>query len=158
MEKIVIFARHTEAQTNEKQSVDVLRELSEKGKLDAKKMARSIKPFLTGSKVTLMSSPLVRAMQTAAIIAKKLDVEVVEADWIATGSLDKLQTTIAALADDVLIVVGHEPTLSQWIDSCSHVKLPMRKGSACALKFDEDISEGAQLWWYLDKNAVPHNE
>lgn len=158
MEKTVVFVRHTEAQTADQQAEDALRDLTEKGKTDAKKIARSIKPILADASLTLMSSPLVRAIATAAIIGKKLDVEVVSADWIATGSLDRLQEAIVSCPSDVLIIVGHEPTLSQWIDSCCHVYLPMHKGTACALRFGDDVSEGAELLWYLAKNAVPWNE
>jgi phosphohistidine phosphatase SixA len=158
MEKIVVFVRHTEAQVTTDQKDDAKRTLTEKGKADAKKVARSIRSMLADSKLTILSSPLIRAKETAEIIAKKLEVDVVEADWIARGSLDKLQEAILSDKSDVLIVVGHEPTLSQWIDSCSHIKLPMRKGTACALLFREDVSEGADLLWYLDKKAVSWNE
>jgi phosphohistidine phosphatase SixA len=157
MGKTVVFIRHTEA-TNRADQQDALRALTAKGEADAKKVARSIKPFLAQASVALLSSPLLRAKQTAAFIKKKLDVEIEEAAWIATGSLDQLQEAIAKCASDVLIVVGHEPTLSQWIESCCHARIPMRKGSVCALKFKEDIAEGADLLWYLDKNAVPWNE
>jgi phosphohistidine phosphatase SixA len=158
MEKTVVFVRHTEAETRTDQNEEAKRALTEKGKADAKKIARSIKPILADAKLTLVSSPLIRAMETAAILAKKLDVEVVSADWVAEGSLDKLQEAIIACTSDVLIIVGHEPTLSQWIDNCCHVKLPMHKGTACAIRFMDDVTEGAELVWYLDKNAVPWNE
>lgn len=158
MEKIVVFVRHTEAQTIADQKDDAKRTLTEKGKADAKKTARGIKPILADSKLAILSSPLIRAMETAEIIAKKLDADVISADWIATGSLDKLQEAIIASKSDVLIIVGHEPILSQWIDSCCHIKLPMRKGTACALLFREDVGEGADLLWYLDKNAVSWND
>ncbi|TFG84066.1 MAG: hypothetical protein E4G74_00115 [Erysipelotrichales bacterium] len=158
MGKIVIFVRHTEAQLREGQTEDALRMLTEKGIQDAKKIARSIKPIVAEASLSILSSPLIRAEETAKIIAKKLDAEVILKDWIASGSLDQLQEAIIACKKDILIVVGHEPTLSQWIDSCCHVRVPMRKGTACALRFDADISEGAALSWYLDKNAVPWNE
>lgn len=158
MGKIVVLIRHTEAQTMDDQSKDAGRALTEKGKLDAKKIARSIKPILADKKCVLLSSPLIRAMETAAYIGKKLDLEVASAAWIAEGSLHQLQETLATFQAEVLILVGHEPTLSRWIDSCSHVNMPMKKGCACALQFKEDISEGADILWYLDKNAVPWNE
>jgi len=158
MEKTVVFVRHTEAQAPEEQSDEAKRALTEKGKADAKKIARSIKPILKDGKLTVLCSPLIRAVETAAIVAKKLDADVVCADWIASGSLDKLQEAILACTTEYLVIVGHEPSLSQWIDSCCHVRLPMRKGTACALRFKEDVSEGADLLWYLDKNAVPWNE
>ena len=158
MGKIVVLIRHTEAQTLKDQNQDAHRALTEKGKLDAKKIARSINPILTKKECVLLSSPLTRAMETAAIIGKKLDLEITSAAWIAEGSLDQLQETIASCQSEVLIIVGHEPTLSRWIDCCCHVNMPMHKGSACALQFSEDVSEGADILWYLDKNAVPWNE
>jgi len=158
MEKTVVFVRHTEAQTPQEQNEDAKRVLTEKGKADAKKIARSIKPILKDEKLTVVCSPLIRAVETAVIVAKKLSADIECADWVASGSLDKLQEAISACTTEYLLIVGHEPTLSQWIDNCCHVRLPMHKGTACALRFKEDVSEGAELLWYLDKNAVPWNE
>lgn len=158
MDKTVIFIRHTEAQTIAEESDDKLRKLTEKGKIDAKKIARSIRPILKKDSITILSSSLIRAMETANLIAKKLDSVAIETDWIAGGSMGKLQDAILACTTEVLIIVGHEPTLSQWIESFTHAKLPMKKGTACALKFGEDVAEGADLLWYIDKNALPWNE
>lgn len=71
---------------------------------------------LKNNSVRLVSSPLVRARQTAEVFGKLLDVEVELRDWVAAGEMNELIRCIDETRDDVLIVVGHEPTLSYWCE------------------------------------------
>ena len=155
MGKIVVFIRHTDAQNAPVGGSDADRKLTEKGISDAKKTARSIQPIVKDASIHLVCSPLIRALETAKILGKKLDLTPISEEWVAIGKLSDLHEAIETLQEEVLIVVGHEPTLSQWIESVSDVRIPMKKGASCALEFAQDITDGADLLWYLDKNAVP---
>lgn len=155
MGKIVVFIRHTDAQNAPAGGNDADRTLTEKGISDAKKIARSIQPIVKGESVRLVCSPLTRAFETATIVGKKLDLSPHREEWVATGKLSDLQEAIETLKEELLIIVGHEPTLSEWIESVSDVRIPMKKGASCALQFAQDVTDGADLLWYLDKNAVP---
>jgi phosphohistidine phosphatase len=155
MGKIVVFIRHTDAQNAPVGGSDADRKLTEKGISDAKKTARSIQPIVKEYSVRLICSPLTRALETAKILGKKLDLAPISEEWVATGKLSDLHEAIETLNEEMLLVVGHEPTLSQWIESVSDVRIPMKKGASCALEFAQDITDGADLLWYLDKNAVP---
>jgi len=157
MGKIVVFIRHTDAQNAPVGGNDADRKLTEKGISDAKKTARSIQPIVKEYSIRLIFSPMTRTLETAKILGKKLDLAPISEEWVAMGKLSDLHEAIETLQEEVLIVVGHEPTLSQWIESVSDVRIPMKKGAACALEFAQDITDGADLIWYLDKNAVPWN-
>ena len=65
----------------------------------------------------LLSSPLVRARQTADIAAEAWGkVEVTEADALAGGSFEQIATAVEKYADQKLVAVfGHEPDVSSVV-------------------------------------------
>lgn len=117
----------------------------------------------------LFSSPLMRAEQTARLVseayseiaAEKCDPMKPEADpadlfkWLKTrfkGELTKMQ-------DSVVAVVGHEPHLSELLGYCltgRHESLSeMRKGGACLIAFDNELTGGkGQLEWLLRPSVM----
>ncbi len=105
----------------------------------------------------IASSPLVRAVQTADILAKAYgheDVERVPA--LAPGGdfdavVDWLERHDPATA---VAVVGHEPDLSELVSYLLvHASAPIfsfKKGAACLLEFEGKIGPGeADLRWLL---------
>jgi phosphohistidine phosphatase len=110
----------------------------------------------------LAASPLVRAAQTASIVAKAYDgMPVVTVDALAPQSAPAafaawLRTQGGA---KVVAAVGHEPhlgTLITWLISGigdSHVTLD--KGGVCMLELDEQPGAGsATLIWSLPPNVL----
>jgi len=61
----------------------------------------------------LLSSPKVRARQTAEIVAKALDCSVETWTPLSAGSAAALQQQLHGFDEPNLMLVGHEPTLSQ---------------------------------------------
>ena len=93
------------------------RPLADRGKRDAPKMGkrsakRDVKPEL------ILSSPAMRALATAEIIARKLDYklkEIVVDDRLYPGNADKMLTIIHRLDDKLECVMsfGHNPALTE---------------------------------------------
>lgn len=135
---------------------DDLRPLTEEGKRKMKEAAKGLSSLVPKVDV-LASSPLTRAMQTAAILAKEYDKsEPLKVDSLAPGQRP------AAFAEwlkgqatrKVVAVVGHEPslgTIASWLTAGierSYVELG--KGGACLLNFGERIDAGeAMMEWLL---------
>jgi phosphohistidine phosphatase len=123
----------------------------------AKGLARQVKSI-----DVLAASPLVRAAQTAAIIAKEYDgmsvrtVPALEPD----REPEALKTWLDAQRNvNVVAVVGHEPHLGMlitWLISGlrdSHVTLD--KGGACMLEIEGKAeARGATLTWSLPPDVL----
>ena len=106
--------RHANADTEA--ATDAARELSEKGREQAAKVAKfcgrhGIRPDV------IFSSPLIRAQQTARPVAKELGLEVTTARWLACGATpEEICMQLAALKDaSAVMLVGHQPDLGELI-------------------------------------------
>ncbi len=107
----------------------------------------------------LWTSPLVRARQTAEILAKALDVaRIEESDVLACGARPKRVLELAASAGDgPAIVVGHEPDFGELVAAAigAATPLPLQKGAIVGLTFDEDVKAGlARLTLWLTTGAA----
>ena len=118
---------------------DALRELTKEGKEKIEEAYPKLCAKLKNNSVRLVSSPLVRARQTAEVFGKLLDVEVELRDWVAEGEMNELFRCIDETRDDVLIVVGHEPTLSYWCERFGFKVGWMKKGSVAFFEVDRGI-------------------
>ena len=106
--------RHANADTEA--PTDSARELSEKGREQAKKAAQ----FCTRHGIrpdVIFSSPLIRAQQTAKPVAKELGMEVTNARWLACGATpEEIFAELGALKGlAAVMLVGHEPDLGELI-------------------------------------------
>lgn len=94
----------------------------------------------------LWSSPLVRARQTAEILAKALDVSrVEETDILACGARPRRVIELASSAGEgPAIVVGHEPDLGELVATAigAEAPLPLQKGAVAGLSFEEAVKAG----------------
>jgi len=108
------------------------------------------------------TSPLVRADQTARIVAKALDgAPVVTAPALADdGRPDTLDKWLAEQEGvETVAVVGHEPDLGAWVARALHgdgaAPMPLRKGGACLLVFPDVPGPGrAELAWFLPPKVL----
>ena len=105
----------------------------------------------------IVTSPLVRAVETAEIIAESLQAET-PMDFAEAlrpgGSPEALMAFIAKQPHHRrVLVVGHEPDLSQlaaWlIGSGRHAGLGFKKGGCCLIKLEAfpPKSPGRLVWW-----------
>jgi phosphohistidine phosphatase len=137
-------------------SDDARRPLVPEGKEKMREIAEGLKGI--GVEVDwIVSSPLVRAVETAEIIAESLasrpPVDGCEA-MQPGGSLEEVIAFLAKRPDRTrVLVVGHEPDLSELaarlIGAGSHANLGFKKGGCCMISFDEfpPKSPGQLRWW-----------
>jgi phosphohistidine phosphatase len=105
----------------------------------------------------IVSSPLVRALETAKIVAAELGnhTPLDVTDDLRPGGA--AEAVIACLAKHVhrkrVLVVGHEPDLSEMagrlIGAGRRAHLALKKGGCCLITFDEfpPKSPGKLIWW-----------
>ena len=108
------FLRHAEAESASKSDFD--RKLTPKGLDQAERVGKfclrnGLLPDL------LITSPVVRARQTAGIFAKLTGCDLVEENWLACGMSPQncLKEMGAFLHKDFVLLVGHEPDFSRAI-------------------------------------------
>jgi phosphohistidine phosphatase len=139
---------------------DDLRPLTEDGRSKMRRGAQGLRAIV-GRAAVLASSPLVRARETAEIVAPTLGVarvEMVEA-LRPDQSFDEMVKWLRSRDvpndnDRIVAVVGHEPHLSglvTWLMTGSdESRLELKKGGACLLHFDGEPGKGdGTLRWLL---------
>lgn len=109
----------------------------------------------------IVSSPLVRARETAEIVADELGTRVPLDLCDALRPGGSPEDLIAYLAKQAsrkrVMVVGHEPDLSELaarlIGAGRHVQLAFKKGGCCLITFLEfpPKSPGQLVWWLTPK-------
>jgi phosphohistidine phosphatase len=134
---------------------DALRPLTSRGVERSRDAARGlarVEPEIG----LIASSSLQRALQTARVFARVLDVpDVEELEALAPGgSRDGILEFLAAHASDrSVMLVGHEPDLGELAGALlfdSSSPLPIKKAGACAIAFDGKVQVGAgSLRWFL---------
>ena len=156
----VIFLRHAEAATAGSGG-DAQRELTRQGRKDAKIAAAALDRM--GEVVdVILTSPLVRARQTAEIAAKVLDAEVREEDALAPpGDARRLRACLQALGEDgrqTIVVVGHNPymeeMLSIYISGAPQAQISLGKASAAGIELPLTGEGKAQLEWLLKRKQL----
>ena len=126
---MLYFLRHAEAEPDH--ADDYHRKLTPKGVEQTEKVGKfcarnGLIPEL------ILSSPVIRARQTAEGVAKKLGgVEILECPWIACGMAPAtLINELACFAKFAsLFVVGHEPDFSESIAHLTGGAINVRKAS-----------------------------
>lgn len=91
----------------------------------------------------VLASPRVRAWDTAQLACAALDAEP-EEDRALSGGYDR-EDALAALArlgaDDTLLLVGHEPDLSQLVWDLAAGRVGMKKGGVAGLRVGRGAGE-----------------
>jgi phosphohistidine phosphatase len=135
---------------------DAGRPLTPDGKARIKEIARALRPagFVP---IWIITSPLVRALQTAEIVAKVLGVDAPldVCDGVAPGgSLEALLAFLTRYPEKKkVLAVGHEPGLSEiaarMIGASRQTNLAFKKGGCCLITFDQFPPKppGRLSWW-----------
>jgi len=153
------FVRHGLAENRlEWEGSDEERPLTDKGKKQMKSMARLIQKLGIEADL-IVTSPLMRALQTAKIIARKLDYKdkLVEDVRLAPGfGVDQLKELLTTHAEkNTLMLVGHEPDFSYTIGALiggGHV-VCAKGGLARVDLTNPQVLEGELVWLIPPKAA-----
>ena len=139
---------------------DDLRPLTKEGVREMKGVAAALRRIVPAID-TLATSPLLRARQTADVLASKYEVPIIETDALrAEARYEELEGWASRAAKgDVTAIVGHEPHLSgllAWlIGTSGDARLMLKKGGAGLLEFDALPTRGAgTLRWLLTPAVI----
>ena len=130
IDAVIYFLRHGDAE-HETQD-DAARRLTEKGERQSEAAGRALAEL--GAKIDVcLTSPKVRAEQTARLACEHLGVEVEIVEELRGGPFDAL--ALAAGRGDVLLV-GHEPDFSNAVAELTGARVKLRKGGIACVEDD----------------------
>lgn len=136
---------------------DADRPLSARGRDQAKRLG----VLLAGRGVvpdTIVSSPKLRARQTANLVADALGVGVATDDLLAEGfELDTLAGLMAGVGGTSLMLVGHDPDFSDLLATLvGAAEMPLRKGAMARIDLALPLGPGCGiLRWLLPPELLP---
>ncbi len=134
----IYLIRHAHALEREDwQGEDIARPLSKEGIERAKKAFKRFAKIFKHPEV-IISSQAVRAVETAKILQKYIDKEIIFNQEINPGSdTSGYLNIIESIKDkNIIAIVGHEPTISSFVSeytSDNKLDLVFKKGSICHL-------------------------
>jgi phosphohistidine phosphatase len=125
---MIWLLRHGDAEDSA--ADDAARRLTENGEQQARTAGRALAALEVGVDICL-SSPKVRALDTARIACGELGAEVEESGMLHGGDFDP--EALAAGRRDVLLV-GHEPDFSRAIQAATGARVQLKKGGLAAIE------------------------
>ncbi|NLN88134.1 MAG: phosphohistidine phosphatase SixA [Syntrophomonadaceae bacterium] len=152
----LILVRHGKAEDRGRTINDNHRTLTDQGIKEFQQILPGLVSLIgTGQEVRLWSSPLKRAVQTAAMISDSLGIGTVhEFKFIGDGNWKAFSRQVAGQRlPGCLIVIGHQPYLSEWSASLTGLYLPFKKGSAAGFRLKTHSPLQGDLLWFLQPKA-----
>ncbi|MFZ5883174.1 MAG: phosphohistidine phosphatase SixA [Chloroflexota bacterium] len=137
------LVRHAIAEDSAEYEDDSLRPLTEKGRDKMKKIAAALRELGVAPDL-IVSSPYLRASQTAAILAKELKYKEELTYSEALTPMSEPDVMIGEINEkytvDELMLVGHEPSLSALagvlLTGSAEIAINLKKGGVCCLSAD----------------------
>src|SRR5947209_4004802 len=147
------FLRHGEADWPDWNKPDDERPLTDFGKKEVRQVAK----FLDRLKVRpdlIVTSPLLRASQTAKTAAEQLKTKLREDEALAPGfGMKELKTVLDRHRAKVLMLVGHEPDFSSVVSALTGASLKLSKAGVALVDIDPEAEQGRLLWLFPPKLA-----
>jgi phosphohistidine phosphatase len=150
------FLRHGAADRDQWDGSDFERPLTPRGAERTSCVARALARAGAAPDLVL-TSPLVRALQTARIAAESLDAPLAVEELLAPGfSADALAVILAGNAGATsLMLVAHEPSFSEVIaEVIGGGRIVMKKSACARVDLSEDGSLRGELAWLLTPGSL----
>lgn len=155
----LLVIRHAEAEDKDAFAAtgrdDAQRPLTERGRRRMSEGAKGLRALVTSIDL-LAASPLVRAQQTAELVAHRYDGCAVETtDVLEPGTAPtRFLSWLREQDGNLIAIVGHEPDLGAlvtWLlTGATESRVPLGKGAACLLDLGESPGKGkATLEWAI---------
>ena len=152
MKNIVLF-RHAKAHPLEDHQQDSQRELTSKGEQSLRCITSSMKQLIFDmEELEIVSSPYVRAVQTATILSQELGL-VYEKTFksIANGNFNAFVKDLKSCTAKNILVVGHQPYLSEFAYEIASVNVPFETASCACIELS---SSGNRLIWAINNKTL----
>jgi phosphohistidine phosphatase len=137
---------------------DAERPLSAKGKRQARRLA-SLLAEIGWKPDVILTSPKVRAAETARIVGQAVDVK--PADEQILASSFELSDVASVLADHPdarrVVLVGHDPDFSSLASTLTGAAIELRKGAIARIDLQDSSPAAGQgaLRWLIPPGVVP---
>ncbi|HEX2787261.1 MAG TPA: histidine phosphatase family protein [Ignavibacteria bacterium] len=160
----VYLIRHADAISFETDVVqsDEFRFLTPEGRLTANTVFHGLKDELRDLRL-IYSSPLIRAVQTAEILASRLvfpseaEINVELKNELSTDTtIAKIIGLLENTGHDEVCCVGHEPTMGKLMFHLTGQNITntgFKKAAVCKINFDVENVKG-ELEWYFDPDEM----
>jgi phosphohistidine phosphatase len=135
---------------------DGARALTDEGRRKMRAAARGMRA-LGITPDLLLSSPLVRAAETAQIVGDELGLQPVQAAQLAPGCTARRLEALLAQHSGMqrIMVVGHEPDLSTIVAALTGgSQVAMKKGTLAAVELPADSAFDGMLLWLLPPRVL----
>jgi phosphohistidine phosphatase len=139
---------------------DAARPLTRKGRRQATRLGA----FLAAADIRperIVSSPKVRARETSELLGKALRIEPVLDERLAVDcDLSELDAVLAAAGSEDVMVVGHDPYLSELMGELLGVGgQAMPKGAIATIDARRPLRRGSgSLRWFVPPELLPSDE
>lgn len=149
--------RHATAETTAPDGEDASRRLTDEGEVEATLLAQALH-VLGVRPAAVLSSPYRRCVDTARPIAARLELAATPDRRLEPGA--DAADLAAALdhhahdADGDVVVVGHEPDLSELIRHLTGARVEMAKGAVARVEMLSLRPGGSTLHWLLRPKQV----
>jgi len=152
----IYIVRHGVAEDVSSDGTDGKRALTAEGRKKMKEAAAGFAALENGIG-RIVSSPLVRAWQTAEILANILGNEVEEMRELAPGHSPKqvLNRLIDMQDADGVMLAGHQPDCSELASYLlGSASVEFKKGAICKIQIDRMTAGAGILIWHLTPQAL----
>lgn len=139
--------------------IDFDRPLTRIGAHEMQQVAKGLKKIVE-SVSTIVASPLVRAQQTASILAEEFLISVVHTEDALSHEYAPSETlsALARVSGETILCVGHQPNISSTIslalNGSSDPMIDMGRGSVCGVYFTRHCNPGeGRLLFHLPRKV-----
>jgi phosphohistidine phosphatase len=153
----ILFLRHADAgDPLAWTGPDEDRPLSPKGERQAERVARHLES-IGAIPDLIISSPKLRAFQTAEVVARRLGQDVVISDTLGSG-FDV--ASLGAILEDAggpgrPLLVGHDPDFSMAVSDLVGASITVRKGALVRVDAEMPLGDGqGDLRWLIPPEAL----
>lgn len=152
----LILVRHGKAEEQSQAVEDAGRVLTVKGSLEIHQISPHLTRLISNPDISIWSSPLPRASQTASIIAESLGVnQILKFEFISIGDWKALRRELVhSQPSGSLVLVGHQPYLSELSEQLAGLCLPFKKGAAAGFRIKSIDPPRADLLWFMQPKIL----
>jgi phosphohistidine phosphatase len=150
--KKLILIRHADAYPLE-DNEEAMRDLTDEGVKSISDIVPGLCKFIKKPhKSVIISSDYLRATKTALLLASQCGFSYVgEHPFVRTGDFSELIKFVVSCKSNTIIVVGHQPFLTEWSELLTGCALPFKKVAAAGFRLDE---EDCELLWFMQPKAL----